>query len=161
MDDMIRIFQVGECTSIDSTYEEGRIVHEGGGRFLPETFSSLDQAKQFCDQLLSSDPSSVLYLVKDEGIIETVRDEAWHRAKERRSNVIYGAISSLFVALFAIGVSIGVFSFETVWGHVFFIAGITGFYILLLIVQIATIFEAIFLVIVAMLIVALFRGVFV
>jgi hypothetical protein len=136
MNETIRIFKRGKGTfcewSFASGEGRGRILNEGDGLFLDKTFRTIDEAKEFCRAEIRSDASLVFEVMSGDEILETALDAEWHRAKERRSGLVYAIASSAVMALIACGISIGALRFDAVWAHGLFVVGMIALYVLLL-----------------------------
>jgi len=133
--DPIKIFREGKETFFEWRYENdqslGRILNQGAGVFLDNEFSSLEEAKAFCEKELDNDASRIFYVMQGDDIIDIVLNEAYHLAEEKKENRIYAAVSTVIVMLLASGVSFMFMPFQAMIYHALFIGGIGAFYLLL------------------------------
>ena len=133
---IIRIFRAGRDTCCEWRFDagvgRGRILKPGSGVFIDPRFKSLLDAREFCEKELERDNSLILYMMDGDDIVDTVMDVAFHEAEQKRSGLIYAIISSTIIAAAAFGISIGLIRFESTYGHIAFVAGMTMLYILML-----------------------------
>jgi hypothetical protein len=110
----------------------GRILNQGEGVFLDKRFLSVEDAKAFCESELKKDMSLVFDIMRGDDILHTVMNLAYHGAREKRWNRNYAILSTAAVMLLALIVSVTVMPFQTITGHLVFIAGMTLLYVLFL-----------------------------
>jgi len=131
----IRVFRAGEYTSCEWSFEDDvyrfRIASEGDGEFFPDEFTSVSDARDFCLLQLPSDPSVHFYIVTGDIIVDSVRDKAWHAARDRRWDIIYGVISTTVFAVAACLISVYSLQFETFKANCIFVACMAGLYLFL------------------------------
>ena len=75
--------------------------------------------------------SLILYVMQGEDIIDAIQDNAYHRAKEKRENRIYAAVSTAIVMLLASGISVMFMPFHLMIYHALFVGGMGVLYLLL------------------------------
>lgn len=130
----VKVFRQGKGSFFEWHYEDGkplgRIRNQGEGVFLEEEFSSVEDARLFCQKVLDKDPAPFFYVMQEDDIIDSVYDREYHDAKDKKENRILVTITLAIVLLLATGVSVMVMPFQAVIYHVLFIAGVGGFYLL-------------------------------
>ena len=132
--DPIKVFRQGKGSFCEWRYEDGkplgRIRNQGEGVFLEEEFSSEEEAKRFCQKELDKDPAHFFYILQENKIIDTVYNDAYLVAKNKREDRIYAAVSLIVVILVATGASVLLMPFQAMIYHLMFIGGMGGFYLL-------------------------------
>ena len=109
-----RVFQGGKntLTSWDATTEHNEITHEGDGFFLEEKFSDLDSARNYGSNLLTKDPSLILYILDEEDrIVETILNSEYQEENERKDNLNFAI--KLWLSYFVISGVLVYFLFDT------------------------------------------------
>ena len=133
--DPVKVFREGKGTFCEWRFENGRslgrILNQGAGVFLENAFSSLEEAKAFCERELEKDASPIFYVVQGGDIIDAIQNDAYHIAKEMKENRIYAAVSTAVVMLLASGVSFMIMPFQVMIYDGLFIGGMGAFYLLL------------------------------
>jgi len=131
----VKVFREGKETFCEWRYEDGkplgRILNQGEGFFLEPEFSSLEEARAFCQRELEKDASPFFHVLQGDDIIASVYNDAYHTAKDKKENRIYAAVSLVIVMLLATAVSLLFMPFQATTHHVMFIGGMGGFYLLL------------------------------
>lgn len=132
----VRLFLAGKGTVCEWRFDTGvgraRIMNEGDGSFLPDTFETPVEARQYCEQRLADDPALVFHIIIGEDIVDTVMDSEYHEAKAGRRALIYSVVSTFAIALVAFAVSAFVIRYETLEGRAIFVAAMVGLYLMLL-----------------------------
>jgi len=130
-----RIFRNGKQTFCEWYFESGkphgRILNQGQGKYLENEFSSLEEAKHFCEKQLEKDVSLLMYIMQGDDIINSVQNNAYQKAQAKKVDRLYAAASLALVLLIAFVVSFLVMPFETITSHAMFIGGAGLFYLLL------------------------------
>ena len=105
----MKVFCQGGGTFCEWFFENGRsvgrILNQGAGVFLDNTFLSIEEAKAFCEAELKKDASLVFYVVQGENIIDFIRNDVYHNAKEVKQNRLFVAVTAAIVMLLASVVS--------------------------------------------------------
>ena len=131
----VEVFCQGKGTFCEWRFENGqaigRIRNQGEGYFVNINFSSLEDAKVYCEKELEKDASLIFYILREKDIIGYVQNDTYHIAKEKKENRIYAAVSTAIVMLLASGVSAFIMPFQAMIYHTFFIGGMGAFYLLL------------------------------
>ena len=131
----IKVFRNGKEIFCEWRFENGqslgRILNPGTGAFLDEEFSSIEDAKAFCDRELEKDASLIFYVMRGSDIIDAIQNDAYHLAKEKKQNRIYAAVSTVVVMLLALGVSVMIMPFQAMLYHLLFISSMGILYLLL------------------------------
>ena len=131
----VEVFCQGKGTFTETRFENGqsisRIHNQGEGYFVESDFSSLEEAKAYCERKLAKDASLIFYIMRGKDIIDYVQNDAYQLAKEKKEDRIYTAVSTVVVVLLASSVSVFIMPFQTMIYHVFFIGGMGAFYLLL------------------------------
>ena len=129
------MFRQGKGSFFEWRHENGkplgRILNQGEGVFLEREFSSLEEARAFCQSELEKDASPFFHLLQGNDIIDVVYDRDYHTAKEKRENRIYALVSLIVMMLLATGVSVLFMPFQAVLSHVLFIGSVGAFSLLL------------------------------
>ena len=132
----VRLFLAGKGTTCEWRFDTGvgraRILNEGEGTLLPDTFASADEARQYCGQRLAKDSALVFHVMTGDEIVDTVLDSEYHEAKARRGAQIYSIVSTFAIALAALAISAFVVRYETLEGHALFVATMVSLYLMLL-----------------------------
>lgn len=135
-EELIRVFREGKGTGCEMRFENGqslgRILNQGEGVFLDKQFLSVEDAKAFCESELEKDVSLVFDIMRGDHILHTIMNLAYHEAREKRRNRNYAILSTAAVMLLTLIVSATVMPFQTITGHLVFIAGMTLLYVFLL-----------------------------
>jgi lipopolysaccharide export LptBFGC system permease protein LptF len=131
----VEVFCQGIGTFTETRFENGqsisRIHNQGEGFFIKNNFSSLEEAKAYCERKLENNASLIFYIMRGKDIIDYVQNDAYQLAKEKKEDRIYTAASTIVVVLLASSVSVFIMPFQTMIYHVFFIGGMGAFYLLL------------------------------
>jgi hypothetical protein len=131
----VKVFREGKGTFSEWRFENGQslgsILNQGEGVFLENEFSSLEEAKAFCEKELGKDASLIFNVMQGKDIIGYVLNDAYQIAKEKKEDRIYAAVSMVVVILLASGVSVFIMPFESMLYHLLFVSGMGGFYFLL------------------------------
>ena len=131
----VEVFCQGKGTFTETRFENdqsiSRILNQGEGFFVESDFSSLEEAKAYCERKLTKDASLIFYIMRGKDIIDYVQNDAYQLAKEKKEDRIYTAVSTVVVVLLASSVSVFIMPFQTMIYHVFFIGGMGAFYLLL------------------------------
>lgn len=129
----IKIFRWGKGTFCESRIENGhyvgRIMNQGAGIFLDNTFLNVEEAKAFCETVLEKDASLIFYIIQDENIIDFVRNDTYHDAIEAKQNRLFVAITAVIVMLLASVVSFIFMPFQLVLYDALFIAAMGVLYL--------------------------------
>ena len=132
----VKIFKDGKGTCCEWHFEDGdnrgRIFKQGEGSFFAQEFSSLAEAKRFCQKQLTEDPASMFHMMVGDDIVETVMDQKYHRQKEKRSRLVYCLVSSTVFAVIAVLVAAAFVHLETFMGYALFVGAILLIYLLFL-----------------------------
>jgi hypothetical protein len=138
-EETIKVFRKGKGTvcewRFDTGVGRGRILQEGEGKLLSNRFSSLVDAKRFCEEQVIKDAALIFYIMTDEGIVDTVMDMSYQKAMQARSGRIYTVVSTAILALVALVVSVAVIRLETPAGHTLFVGVMIAVYLLALFVM--------------------------
>ncbi len=85
----IKVFRHGNGTKTRLEFLEGKPRHTiertGAGRFLDNTFQTVEDASNFCDAELREDESAILYITDGELIVKTALNHAFQQAKKYRA----------------------------------------------------------------------------
>ena len=131
----VEVFCQGKGTFTETRFENGRsisrIINQGEGFFVESDFSSLEEAKAYCERKLATDASLIFYIMHGKDIIDYVQNDTYQLAKEKKENRIYTAVSTIFVVLLASSVSVFIMPFQAVIYHAYFVSGMSAFYLLL------------------------------
>jgi uncharacterized membrane protein len=143
----IRVFRAGNETFCEWRFENGqdlgRILNQGTGAFLENEFSSIADAKAFCERELEKDKSLIFYVMSGDDIIDVIQNQAYHIAREKRENRIYAVVSIAVVMLLALGVSVMVMPFHAMTSHLLFISSMGLLYVLLYLIAGSWNFESV------------------
>ena len=135
MEHHVEVFCQGKGTFTETRFENGqsisRILNQGEGFFVESDFSSLEEAKAYCERKLAKDASLIFYIMYGKDIIDYVQNDAYQLAKEKKENRIYTAVATVVVMLLASSVSVFIMPFQAMIYHAYFISGIGAFYLLL------------------------------
>ena len=131
----VEVFCQGLGAFTETRFENGRsisrILNQGEGFFVESDFSSLEEAKAYCERKLAKDASLIFYIMRGKDIIDYIQNDAYQLAKEKKEDRIYTAVSTVVMVLLASSVSVFIMPFQTMIYHVFFIGGMGAFYLLL------------------------------
>lgn len=131
----IKVFRQGKGTFCESHVENGRyvsrILNQGAGYFLDNTFSTVKEAKAFCETELEKDASHVFYVVQGENIIDYIRNDAYHDAIEAKQNRLFVAVTTIIVMLLASVVSFIFMPFQLVLYDALFIVAMGVLYLMI------------------------------
>lgn len=134
----IRVLREGKETFCEWRFENGqplgRILNQGEGVFLEKAFSSIAEAKLFCERELEMDASLIFYVLRGGEIIEAVQNQAYQIAYGKRLDRFYAAVSATIMMLVALIVSVLFMPFQTTTSHLLFVGGIGLFYLFLFLV---------------------------
>jgi hypothetical protein len=135
MEQHVEVFCQGKGTFTVTHFENGqsisRIHNQGEGFFVKNNFSSLEEAKAYCERKLAKDASLIFYIMSGKDIIDYVQNDAYQLAKEKKEDRTYTAVSTVVVVLLASSVSVFILPFQAVIYHAYFISGMGAFYLLL------------------------------
>ncbi|MFQ5936958.1 MAG: hypothetical protein ACE5LB_11190, partial [Acidiferrobacterales bacterium] len=119
-EELIRAFREGKRTACEWRFENGqshgRILNQGAGTFLDKKFLSVADARAFCAGELDKDASLVFHIMRGDDIVDTMLNQAYHTAREKRESRNYAVLSTAIVMLLALIVSVTAMSFQTITG---------------------------------------------
>ncbi len=131
----IKVFRQGKGTFCESRIENGRsvsrILNQGAGYFLDNAFSTVEEAKAFCETELEKDASLVFFVVQGEYIIDYIRNVAYHDAIEAKQNRLFVAVTAAIVMLLASVVSFIFMPFQLVLYDALFIVAMGVLYLMI------------------------------
>ena len=131
----VEVFCQGKETFTETRFENGRsisrILNQGEGCFVESDFSSLEEAKVYCERRLANDASLIFYIMHGKDIIDYVQNDTYQLAKEKKEDRIYTAVSTIVVVLLASSVSVLIMPFQAIIYHAYFISSMGAFYLLL------------------------------
>ena len=131
----IKVFRQGKGTFCESRFENGRsagrILNQGEGIFLDNTFLTAEEAKAFCETELEKDASLVFYVVLGENIIDYIQNDAYHDTIEAKQNRLFVAVTMVIVMLLASVVCFIFMPFQSPLYDALFIAAMGILYLML------------------------------
>jgi len=98
----IRIFVHGRGTHVFFVKGVGRIQKAGRGRFLDQTFLSLNEAQEFGRAQVAKDENAILYLLRGDDVLETLLDPARQDSNYKKARLIESLISMIPFAAISI-----------------------------------------------------------
>lgn len=134
--ELIRVFKCGQGTFLAGKVVNGKsvntIYNQGRGVFVDKPFTSLEDAKAFCEAELRRNERDVFHVLDGELIVTTVLSRSYHDRKERQFGWIYGCSSFLVVSALAFWLCLGVAPFQAYAANLLLACAISGFYLLAL-----------------------------
>ncbi len=131
----VRVFRAGKGTfcgwSVEDGRNVGRIHNQGAGSFLGNAFSTVEEARAFCETELEKDASLIFYILQGERIVDFAQDDAYHDAKEAKQNRLFLAVTGVIVILLAAGVSFAFMPFQSLLYDALFTIAMGVLYLML------------------------------